>query len=129
MADSYKHSALKGENMWECKVCQANTEDDSWEVCWNCSSSRNLSDDEIAKARQEIVVAVEVKQEQAQQMECIRCQSHLRYLGSRRIHEGTNWGFWFGDLGEAFINNLKLDQFYCPNCGKVEFFVNPDDMV
>ena len=59
-------------------------------------------------------------------MECVRCQTPLRYLGSKRLHEGTNWGFWLGELGEAFIKRLALDQFYCPNCGKVEFFMNPD---
>ena len=47
--------------MWQCQVCEAHTDDDSWEVCWNCSSSWDLSEEEVAKARQEFVVAVEVK--------------------------------------------------------------------
>lgn len=114
--------------MWQCKVYQANTEDDSWDVCWNCSSSRDLTEDEVAKAKQGFVAIVEAKQAVAQTKECVRCQGSLRFLGSMRLHEGTNWGFWFGNLGEAFIRHLKVDQYYCPSCGKVEFFVDPDEM-
>jgi len=33
---------------------------------------------------------------------CARCDQELQYVGTKRLHEGTNWGI-FGELGKLFI--------------------------
>jgi hypothetical protein len=45
------------------------------------------------------------------------------YAGTKKFHEGTRWGV-LGELGELFVNKEKFDVYFCPRCGKVEFFVD-----
>ena len=54
---------------------------------------------------------------------CPRCERKLDHVGTRRFHEGTNWGA-FGELGELFVKREKFDVYVCPRCGRVEFFVD-----
>lgn len=54
---------------------------------------------------------------------CPRCDRALQYVGRKRFHEGTNWGF-FGELGEFFVKREHFDLYVCPRCGRVEFFVD-----
>lgn len=54
---------------------------------------------------------------------CVRCEESLEFVGSKRFHEGTNWGV-FGELGELFVKRERFDVYVCPRCGKVEFFVD-----
>jgi hypothetical protein len=54
---------------------------------------------------------------------CSSCQVTLQYAGTKKFHEGTRWGL-LGDLGELFVNKETFDVYYCPRCGKVEFFVD-----
>jgi hypothetical protein len=56
-------------------------------------------------------------------LECGRCNQQLEHLGTKRFHEGTNWGF-FGELGELFVKRDQFDVYACPRCGRVEFFVD-----
>lgn len=56
-------------------------------------------------------------------LSCPSCQTTLNYAGSKRFHEGTRWGL-LGDLGELFVNKETFDVYYCPGCGKVEFYVD-----
>ena len=56
-------------------------------------------------------------------LRCPRCDTDLKYIGTKEFHEGTRWGI-FGDLGELFVNREKFDIYFCPNCGRVEFFIN-----
>jgi phage FluMu protein Com len=56
-------------------------------------------------------------------LECVRCEQPLEHLGTKRFHEGTNWGF-FGELGELFVKRDQFDVYACPRCGRVEFFVD-----
>jgi hypothetical protein len=56
-------------------------------------------------------------------MTCARCEQELDYVGTRRFHEGTNWGV-LGEVGEFFVKREAFDIYVCPNCGRVEFFVN-----
>jgi predicted RNA-binding Zn-ribbon protein involved in translation (DUF1610 family) len=45
------------------------------------------------------------------------------FNGTERFHVGSNSApFIFGNLGELFVNKQIFDQYYCPNCGKVELF-------
>lgn len=54
---------------------------------------------------------------------CPRCDLALSYAGTKKFHEGTRWGI-LGDLGELFVNKEEFDVYFCPRCGKVEFFVD-----
>jgi hypothetical protein len=54
---------------------------------------------------------------------CLRCRRPLDYVGRKRFHEGTNWGF-FGEVGELFVKRQHFDLYVCPRCGKVELFVD-----
>jgi uncharacterized C2H2 Zn-finger protein/RNA polymerase subunit RPABC4/transcription elongation factor Spt4 len=55
---------------------------------------------------------------------CPRCNVELQYAGTKRLHEGTHlWGV-LGGLFEALEDREALDLFFCPRCGRVEFFVD-----
>ncbi len=55
-------------------------------------------------------------------LQCLRCGTLLAFAGTREFHEGTRWGV-LGDWGELFVNKEAFDVYYCPNCGKIEFFL------
>lgn len=57
------------------------------------------------------------------EINCSSCKVFLKYAGTKSFHEGTRWGI-FGDLGELFVNKENFDVYYCPSCGKVQFFVD-----
>ena len=54
---------------------------------------------------------------------CLRCRVELRYLGTRKFHEGTHWGV-LGELGHLFENSESFDMYACPRCGHVDMFVD-----
>jgi len=56
-------------------------------------------------------------------LECPRCNEPLEHLGTKRFHEGTNWGL-LGEIGELFVKRDRFDVYACPRCGRVEFFVD-----
>ncbi len=56
-------------------------------------------------------------------MICITCDRSLEYVGRKRFHEGTRWGF-FGGVGELFVNRERFDVYVCPRYGRVEFFID-----
>jgi len=56
-------------------------------------------------------------------MRCPRCPTTLEYQGTRKFHEGANWGI-LGEIGEIFVNKQQFDVYMCPRCGRVEFFVD-----
>jgi hypothetical protein len=58
-----------------------------------------------------------------ERLRCLRCQTPLEHLGTKRFHEGTNWGF-LGELGEIFVKREQFDVYMCPRCGHVELFVD-----
>lgn len=109
--------------MWRCKVCGARVDDDTWETCWNCSTAKDISGDKLQDAKGNFQTLRDEKQEIAKNLKCVRCGNNLNFLGTRKLHEGPSWGFWLGNLGELFVNRMSLDQFYCPKCGKIEFFL------
>ncbi|USN98618.1 MAG: hypothetical protein H6810_10660 [Phycisphaeraceae bacterium] len=58
-------------------------------------------------------------------MSCPRCEATLNYVGTKKFHEGSRAApFLLGDLGELFVNREKYDVYVCPECGRVEFFVD-----
>jgi len=99
--------------MWDCKVCEVVIEDDSWDNCWKCSSSKDLPESEVEERRQHI----------GKSMICLRCGSEMRYAGTKKFHEGTRLGV-LGDLGELFVDREVYDVYFCTNCGKVELYID-----
>jgi ribosomal protein L37AE/L43A len=65
-----------------------------------------------------------IEEGQASELKCMRCfNSNMIFNGTERFHVGSNSApFLFGNLGELFVNKQIFDQYYCPSCGKVEFF-------
>ena len=57
------------------------------------------------------------------QITCLPCQVTLTYAGTKKFHEGTRWGV-LGELGELFVSKETFDVYYCPRCGKVDFYVD-----
>jgi hypothetical protein len=57
-------------------------------------------------------------------LKCLRCfDKKMIYNGTERFHVGSNSApFFFGNVGELFVDKQLFDIYYCPNCGKVEFY-------
>ena len=92
--------------MWTCSKCGEQHED-QFSSCWKCNQT---SSGEAPKPVERDPLA------------CMRCETKLDYVGTKRFHEGTRWGL-LGDLGELFVNRESFDVFVCNRCGRVEFFV------
>ena len=117
--------------MWQCVKCREKLED-SFDVCWNCGTSKDGVEDPDFRKADEVppeegsepsADAVEPGDEpERNPIMCLRCQRQLDHVGTKSFHEGTRWGV-FGDLGELFVNKERFDVFCCPRCGRVEFFV------
>ncbi|HVG39970.1 MAG TPA: hypothetical protein VM888_00065 [Chitinophagaceae bacterium] len=56
-------------------------------------------------------------------MMCPRCNTDLKYVGTKAFHEGTRWGV-LGELGELFVNKQRFDVYVCERCGRVELFID-----
>jgi len=56
-------------------------------------------------------------------IQCARCSTTLQYVGTKKFHEGKNWGV-FGEIGELFVNKQHFDVYMCGRCGRVELFVD-----
>ena len=56
-------------------------------------------------------------------MMCPRCNAPLKFVGTKKFHEGTRWGA-LGELGELFENSERFDVYVCNRCGRVELFVD-----
>ena len=78
--------------MWTCQQCNEEIED-QFDSCWKCAEKS------VTKP--------------PTSLECLRCDSHMNYLGQKSFRE-------WGGLG---INREHFDVYVCPRCGHVEFFV------
>ena len=56
------------------------------------------------------------------QLHCLRCQMPLRFLKREKIQLGQT-GAFFGDWPNIIAGALDAEIFYCPRCGKIEFFM------
>ena len=115
--------------MWECLHCREAVED-VFEVCWRCQANRDGTPSALAPsaldppphdAEEEEEIAFLNKRYVAR--DCLRCQSAMKLVGEKGLHEGSNWG-GLGDFGELFVRRLKLDMYVCPGCLHVEFFAS-----
>ncbi|MBL7818408.1 MAG: hypothetical protein JNL70_25580 [Saprospiraceae bacterium] len=61
---------------------------------------------------------------QVTELKCLRCfDTRMIYNGTERFHVGSNSApFILGDFGELFVSKQTFDVYYCPSCGKAEFY-------
>jgi len=99
--------------MWTCAYCNETIDDDTWEECWKCSTPRSVSP---AGAQ---AIKENVEQLRKRFHACLRCDTRLRYAGTREFQEGTLRGaFDFLLTKESYVTYI------CPRCGKVEFYID-----
>lgn len=55
------------------------------------------------------------------EIECLRCQTKMKYLKTENIQLGKT-GWILGDLPNLLSGALEVAIYICPNCGKIEFF-------
>ena len=101
--------------MWHCSKCGEDI-DDNFDVCWNCGTSRDGTQDPAFRRDGEAPSSGDVT------LTCLRCRHALQFVGAKDLHEGHRWGV-LGDLGELFVQKERFDMYVCPQCRHVEFFV------
>jgi hypothetical protein len=106
--------------MWICGKCSEQSED-TFDACWKCGATRDGRTGQESAAA--FVAESGAEAQDADPLKCPRCTRRLDYVGRKRFHEGTNWGF-FGEVGELFVKREHFDVYVCPRCGRVEMFVD-----
>lgn len=96
--------------MWLCGKCHESLED-TFEVCWKCGTPRSGDVEPVLEPAA------------AQALTCLRCETTLEHVGTKRFHEGARWGV-LGEHGELFVKRDRFDVYACPRCGHVEFFLD-----
>jgi len=56
------------------------------------------------------------------QLTCLRCGTQMQFAMQQKFQMGEH-GFFLGDLSHLLSGALELEVYYCPSCGKAEFFV------
>ena len=133
--------------MKTCPNCKSEIED-NFDLCWNCQYS--FSEDRIVPKTEFSVVCphcnIEVDSSYSfcpnclhklglksvptdssdnsgyMNIDCIRCKVPMLFKGNSRFHEGTRVGT-LGNFFELMINRESFDLYFCPQCGKIEFFL------
>jgi hypothetical protein len=130
-----------------CPNCRSEV-DDNFDICWNCQYSftdeRVLSKSEFSETCPYCNVELSSSFEYCpncqkklglnsipsdpssyvgeSKVDCIRCKIPMIYKGNFRFDDGPRFGA-FGNLNALFTNIESLNVYYCPNCGKIEFFM------
>lgn len=56
------------------------------------------------------------------ELNCLRCGKELVFLKKEKIQLGQT-GFVLGDWPNLFAGSLESEIYYCPKCGKLEFYL------
>ena len=108
--------------MWHCLKCGEDVED-HFELCWNCQANRRghrpFNTNQNGEAEDERVKAIVNRKYKP--MSCLRCGTTLTNAGTRKFHQGPNFGV-LGDWGELLVAKESLEMYVCQDCGHVEFF-------
>ncbi len=96
-----------------CPKCRAEVEN-NLDVCWSCNYS--------FVQNKTLAFEEEAEKFSGRKVNCLRCNTPMRFVGSKSFHEGANWGA-LGNLFELFEAKTYFDLYVCPKCGKVEFFI------
>ncbi|MBR3059498.1 MAG: hypothetical protein IKG89_02675 [Oscillospiraceae bacterium] len=59
-------------------------------------------------------------------MNCLRCGSPMRFLGSEQLQLGKT-GFFTGIWSNIFSGALEVAIYRCANCGKLEFYDSSEE--
>ncbi|MGX5732132.1 hypothetical protein ACWKWK_16575 [Pseudoxanthomonas beigongshangi] len=104
---------------WICTACNASNEG-TFDICWQCGTGRDGTPPDTAFNRSQ-----ETVHESSRTLQCLRCHSPMRLVGTRRFHEGSRLApFLLAELGELLVNRESFDLYTCTACGKVEFFLS-----
>ena len=57
---------------------------------------------------------------------CSNCGAALRFASNEKLQLGQT-GWLLGDLPNLLAGALSLSVWYCPGCGKIEFYVREGD--
>ena len=55
-------------------------------------------------------------------LKCLRCGANMKFAMQQKFQMGEA-GFLTGDLPHLLAGALELEVWFCPDCGKAEFFV------
>lgn len=58
-------------------------------------------------------------------LECLRCNSKMSYLKTDKIQLGQT-SYFLRDWSNLIAGSIQLEIYSCTNCGKVEFFLPPE---
>ena len=101
----------KNEFLEKCPNCNADV-DSGLKYCPNCT--HELGENALPFAP--------TQSEDYRNLDCLRCKVPMVSRGNSEFHEGAHYGV-FGNLFELMTNRESFDIYYCPQCGKVEFFL------
>jgi hypothetical protein len=133
--------------MKTCPNCNSENED-NFDLCWNCQYS--FSEDRIVpksefpqvcphcnievdpsftfcpncsqKLGPELSPSGSSDYSGGLRIDCVRCKVPMFYKGTSRFHEGSRVGT-LGNVFELMVNRESFDLYFCPQCGKIEFFL------
>jgi len=54
-------------------------------------------------------------------LDCLRCGAAMQFGGKEKIQLGKT-GWILGDLPNLLAGALEMEIYYCPQCGKMEFY-------
>ena len=54
-------------------------------------------------------------------LECLRCGTSMRFGSKEKMQLGQT-GWLLGDLPNLLAGALEMEIYYCPRCGKMEFY-------
>jgi hypothetical protein len=120
--------------MWQCTKCRESIED-SFDVCWNCGTSREgVEDPSFQKAEDAEVAPAEERSEEAPNVSeqgstslvtsCPNCFGTELY--SRRISSGSGEGIYLLPGLGRFLHYAEFDVVLCAGCGLTRLFAEPD---
>jgi predicted nucleic-acid-binding Zn-ribbon protein len=101
---------------------------DRLDACWSCGTSiegvENPDFVKVVDIPDEQLSAAVAETPATILLTCSRCHCELVCMGPKAFHEGRRWGA-LGNLSELRVNRERFDVYYCPTCGRVEFYVDP----
>jgi hypothetical protein len=102
-------------------------------MCWNCGTAKDGTPDPTFRneAAEEERYFEQKREDTGKRstFKCLRCRKGLNYLGRRSFEQGRQSssdpiGFAVDLLSAVFCHQEHLDVYSCPQCGKVELFVD-----
>ena len=133
--------------MKTCPNCKSEM-DDNFDLCWNCqysfSENRTVPKTEFSECCPYCKIEVDssyticpncqhklgekrIPTEPSGfsgnlKIDCLRCRVPMFFKGNSRFHEGARAGI----LGNLIESRESFDLYFCPQCGKIEFFIQPE---